>query len=89
MKQVSKMSTQKHTDTYIVCKHQCSGLNDKLMRFLILDDGSSQACCCAGFAAGVHSSRTKLLHLPSTSTPASAMNYSSDIRGNVPSIIYS
>lgn len=57
-----------HNDTYVVCQHECSRLNDKLVRFLIFHNGSRQTCSSAGLATGVHSSRTELLHLPSTST---------------------
>ena len=54
--------------THIVCKHECSGFDDKLLRLLILDNSSGQTCGSASLATGVHGSGTELLHLPSITT---------------------
>jgi len=59
-----------HIDAYVVCEHESSGLNDKLVRFLVFDNSSCQTGRSARLATGVHSSRTELLHLPLTPTPA-------------------
>ena len=67
--------TKRHTDTYIVSKHECSSLNDKLVRFFVFDNSRRQTCSCAGLATRVDSSRTELLHLPSTSTAPATTNY--------------
>lgn len=55
--------------TYIVCQHQSSSLDNKLMRLLVSHHSSGETGGTGGLPAGIDRTGAELFHMPDKTKP--------------------